>query len=161
MSSEGSEVSRLLLKLGKIIEKDEAIKSYCQEQFGKNHTVYIGINNEQAPPEDAYPLVVLFYAERFRGDGANRIRYAVEIGVGVFNDHLNAELPDNPNLYVYIGLRQAEDLRELVENAVFKSRFGKTDIEGDTRSEVYFPLFRSNTLITIELVASSRTPMER
>lgn len=150
---------QILTALGKALSADEAITQYCQNEFGKDRKVYLGIDNLDPPPADEYPLIVVYYVERFRGEGASRIRYAAEIGVGVHNKDI-AHV-EGSNLHEYTGLRQAEELRELVEDAVLRTRLGKIDVAGDTRSEAYYPVFRANTLIVLETIRSSRGPAVR
>jgi len=156
-----SEVSEILLMLGEALVNDEDIKQFCQDNFGRDQTVFVGMNNEDTPADDEYPLIVIFYAERVVGDSSNINCFASEIGAGVRNKNLE----ETGKLKVYTGMIQVEDLREIIETAIFAYRlkhpreFGKINVSGDTRSETYYPIFRSNTLITIEKIRTSRKPI--
>lgn len=157
--------SELLLIIGTHLEQDAEIKAWSNTNFGKDHTVYIGLDTESPPVESEYPLVIIFYVERLRGEGSRLQTFATEIGTGIFNKELiKPDESGSPNLKVYKGLFQVEDFRELVEESLFRAMpkiQGKVDVSGETTTDVFFPFFRSNTLISMEFIRTSRKPLGR
>lgn len=152
--------SDLLILLGTKIEESQELKDWSQTHFGKDHTVYIGIDQENPPEETDYPLIVIFYIERIRGESDKRITYSAEIGAGIFKE--GVVFPDqteNPNLKSYAGLPLVEEFRELLEDVLLYSKIGLVDVTGETTTEVYYPFFRSNTLFSLEFIRTSRKPL--
>jgi len=144
--------TELLEKLANILADDQDIKTFCQAQFGRAQTVYLGVNPESPPEQDEYPVIILFYAERTKGESNALIQFLIEVGIAVYNE----EIRTDANKKIFSGLEQVEDLRELVETAILDSHLGKIDVNGETHVEVYFPLFGSHTAITIAIPRSSR-----
>ena len=81
--------------------------------------------------------------------------YACELGFGVYCESIK----EDGNIREYEGLRLVEDFREYGENAVLRARIGKVSVDGETKSETLYPLFRSSTLVTFDFPRSKRGPM--
>jgi hypothetical protein len=155
--------SDLLITIGKVLEENQDLKDWCNTNFSKPQTVYLGLDTENPPAQEDYPLIMVFYVERLRGESDTRQTFSVEIGAGIFKKELvKPEATQNPNLKAYTGLLLVEQFRELVEDTLFKSMpkiGGKIDVTGETTTEVYYPFFRSNTLVSADFVRTSRTPL--
>ena len=142
-------------KIAHALANDEALMNWCNDKFGKIPIVYIGHNEENPPIVANYPIIVIFYVERARGEDTARIIYACELGFGVYCESIK----EDGNIREYEGLRLVEDFREYGENAVLRARIGKVSVDGETKSETLYPLFRSSTLVTFDFPRSKRGPM--
>jgi hypothetical protein len=150
-----SSVTEFMDKIASALESDEILTVWCNAKFGKAPIIYIGHNEENPPVAANYPIIVIFYAERARGEDTSRIIYACELGFGVYSE----EIKVSGNVREYEGLRLVENFREYGENAILRARMGKVNVDGETKSETFYPLFRSNTLVTFDFPRSKRGPM--
>lgn len=146
----------LLGKITSTLSSDPLITSWCQETFGKIHTVCIDID-ENSPPDPAteYPVVAVTSLRQTRGNSMREITWELEIGVGVIQENVETE----GNTKVLIGFVQAETLRELVEDALYQARIADTGTRGETGSISHYPLFISGTAIPIKQLKSNRQRM--
>lgn len=136
---------------------DSGLTAWCTAQFGRAPTVWLGIDNNQPPAESDYPVVAIATVEQARGLGRGEIGWRVMIGVGLVND----ELLSVGLARTYTGFLQAETLRELAENALYRARIpGLTvglDSEAEASSESYHPLYVSYTTMLISALKSTRS----
>lgn len=135
---------------------DTELTAWCVDQFGQVATVWLGIDNNQPPAESEYPIVAIATVEQSRGGGRGEIGWRLMIGVGVINE----ELDSDGSARTYTGFLQAETLRELAENALYRSRIpGMTvslDSEAEASSESYHPLYVSYTTVIVSALKSTR-----
>lgn len=135
---------------------DTELTAWCVDQFGQVATVWLGIDSNQPPAESEYPIVAIATVEQARGGGRGEIGWRLMIGVGVIND----ELVSDGSARTYTGFLQAETLRELSENALYRVRIpGLTvglDSEAEASSESYHPLYVSYTTVMISALKSTR-----
>lgn len=163
--------SEFLTKLQDLITLDADVKAYCQTNYGKDPLVFLGSDDEDPPdPETDYPVIVIFAVDRDeRGEGDNITRYSAEVGVGIVNDTVETGVSGKKT---YPGKKQAEELRELVEDAIFKRQGAgdggnliglnaSVDIVGGSQSDALFPIFRSDTVIQLKRKRTSRNPLGR
>lgn len=136
---------------------DADIETYCQAQFSKSVTVYLGSDPDDPPPAVDYPLVVIYAVPRAaRGQVSREISREIVLGAGVYNDTIDRATPKQ---VTYEGFPQAERLRELAETCVLAALLGtKVDVGSETFTSVIFPIFRSDTRIEINERASQRGP---
>jgi hypothetical protein len=156
--------STLLTITRDVLAADEGIKAYTQDKYSKDPLVILGNDEEDPPTQADYPVIIIFAVDRAeRGESEKTLRYNLEIGVGVVNSTIDTATLGKKT---YPGKVEAEELRELVEDALFK-RQGATglnaslDIVGGTQSDVDFPIFRSDTIIEIKQNRTSRNPLGR
>ena len=140
-----------------VVGTDDGIKDFCITNYGRAPVVYLGIDDENPPSQGEMPVIVIYEAPRsMKGEDSRVMIYECEIGVVIYQDAITV----NGNIKTYDGLVEVEELRELVESATLKDRLGKVSVHGDTSTEYWFPIFRSNTTISLERVRSSREPLE-
>jgi hypothetical protein len=131
-----------------ILIADESLIAWCNENYERAQTVYVGVNNEDPPdPDTTYPVLILFSATRQKSANVAVVRYSVELGAGI----KDSSITDNSGNITYDGLLNVCALRELAENAIMRSCIGKIDINSDTWDDMLFPLFASNSLIEVEI----------
>ncbi len=138
--------SELLVRVKAVLQADTALTAWSQEHYSKNHTVYSGINNEDPPPETAYPLLVIFGVERRKSANNDRVIYSVEIGAGVFDD----DVSDESDNRVHEGFGRVLEFRQLAESALITAHIAKADVNSDTITELLFPYFISNAMVEFE-----------
>jgi hypothetical protein len=149
----------LLEKLRDILVADADILAWCMDHYDKRHTVYLGVNDEDLPdPAAKYPVLVIYYAERKKSANVQVVVYQAEIGAGISDDDITGT--DGDLHVTYEGLARVAELRELAERAIEKSHIGKVDVNGETSSDILFPLFSSNTILEIEWPKDYSRPVQ-
>ena len=151
--------AEVLLAAQAALLSDAELKAWCTAQFGQAATVWLGIDNNQPPAESEYPVVAIASVEQARGGGRGEIGWRLMVGVGVINE----ELDSDGSARTYTGFLQAETLRELAENALYRARVqGLTvglDSEAEASSESYHPLYVSYTTVIVSALKSTRRGM--
>lgn len=136
-----------------ILAADKDVLAWCQANFARDLTVYVGIDEAQpAPPED-YPLAAVIDLRARAGNTANRRAWDLLLGLGVVQETITV----NGNIHTYDGFLQAEELRDLAENALLKGLSRPRVSAGGWSARInMFPTFVSYTLISTEEIASRR-----
>lgn len=143
------------------LASDADIIEYCVENFGKRHKVFLDVDSRNLPRKDEYPIIVIFDIERDeKGDSDNMIKYHVNIAAAIIQP-LKTQVKAQDNVTVISetqeGKIQVEELRRLIEAAVFDARIAtKTDVLGATYKDDIYPLFRTDTQIQLCYKRSSR-----
>lgn len=131
---------------------DTTLNSWCTAQFGKAPSVFLGIDENRPPAEEDYPLIAVVGVEQVRGQDRRELEWRVFLGVGVVND----EITQSGSVRTRTGILQAETLRELAENALYRARLCDTESAGDASGESYHPLYVSYTTVTVRALKSTR-----
>ena len=142
----------LLTRLGTALAESPALLAWSQEKYGKDHTVYIGTNDEQPAPASEYPVIALTDVAEIHGNSAGMRTWNLGIGCGIINE----DLTDGGRLKTYEGMTDAEQLRELVEGVLKQERFCKVTFGGETAPLNIYPIFVSYTVATIEVIHTRR-----
>ena len=144
--------AELLQTMRDALAVDPHLHAWCLDQFGKAPSVHLGIDENDPPTDGDYPVVALVGVEQVRGESAREIEWRVILGVGV----VNPEIVQSGIVRTQTGLLQAETLRELSENALYRARLCDVDSAGDASSESYHPLYVSYTTVSIRHLKSTR-----
>lgn len=149
--------AELLRLMQSTLIADSALGAWCQAELGRAPTIWLGIDEQNPPPEDDYPLVAIVGVDQLRGGARAEIQWQVHLGAGV----VNPEITTNLNARSYSGLMQAETLRELAENALYRARLPAVNIEstGEASSVGYHPLYVSYTTVIVSALRSLRKPL--
>jgi hypothetical protein len=142
----------LLTAIRDALAADTALEAWCQEQFVKSATILLGLDERDPPGENDYPLVAIVGCTQERGDMARELSWKVFVGVGVVNEEIVIET----NTKTATGLLQAEELRELAENAIYRARIASGASAGEASTESYYPLFVSYTTITFTALRTTQ-----
>ncbi len=145
--------AELLEKIKNTFAADEILTSWCQQTFGRPQTVFIDIDENNPPdPESDYPVIAVTDIREVRGDSSREIMYELEFGVGVVQE----EIEINGNAKTMKGFVQAESLRELAEDALYRAKIADSSSRSETGSVSCFPLFISGTTINFKQLRTNR-----
>jgi len=142
----------LLTAIRDTIANDQALRAWCNAEFGSGPTVCLGIDDNNKPKPEDYPVVAVVGVEQIRGQAGRENLWIVELGVAVRNE----EIKVSGNILTRTGFLQAETLRELAEDAVYRARILPPETQGESSSYVIHPVYASHTILTIHQAASSR-----
>jgi len=136
------------------IRDDAELKQYCQGKYSKNQTVFLGFNPADLPDSSYFPVVVIAGVDSLEIT-ASRRKWRIRLGINIENDTIDTSIA---NSVTYEGFVDAEELREKVEEAIFRLRekLGRVEIEGNTIEDSLFDLFASETSIIVEQYRSQR-----
>lgn len=152
--SEIRNVEDILALIQETLAANTDIEYYSQQKYSKSCRVFVGIDEDNPPKQEDYPVIIIFSVNRAeRGESSKFVVYEAVIGVGVVNESCVVDGKKT----TYIGMAEAERLRELVEAALFGKVAHKTDVQGQTSSEIIFPLFRSDTVIKLSFIQTSQS----
>jgi hypothetical protein len=147
---------QLIEQIRTALADDAAVTAWCVEHFGKSHTVFIDVDERQPPdPSTDYPAIVVTGLSQVRGDSHRDLAWELEIGVGVVNE----EIVESGNTKTMTGFCQAETLRELAENAIYRAGIGSVTTRAESGSASFFPLFISGSVIPITTLKTTRRAM--
>ncbi len=146
------DTQELLTAIRDALAADEALNAWCKAQFGTGATVFLGIDDASPPTPDDYPVVAVMGADQARGQAGLEHEWNVEIGVGVENSKIDI----SGDKITRTGLLQAEKLRELAEDAVYRARILPMETRSESFSEYRHPVYQSFSVFTIRQAASSR-----
>lgn len=136
---------------------DTTLTDWCTAQFGSAPTVWLGVDDQHPPVETDYPLVSIVGVEQIRSAATRgSVDWRISIGAGIINE----SLVSSGSSRIYPGMHQAETLRELAEDALYRARLSgvavNIDSNGESSSESYHPLYVSYTTILISGLKSTR-----
>lgn len=144
--------TEVLQAMSNALADDAALNSWCTAQFGKAPSVFLGIDENRPPAEEDYPVIALVGVEQARGQDRRELEWRVFLGVGVVND----EIIQSGSIRTRSGFLQAETLREVAENALYRARLCDIESAGDASGESYHPLYVSYTTVTVRALKSTR-----
>lgn len=141
--------------IGSALTTDATFLAFCQAQFAKAPAVYIGVDEQDPPPESAYPVAAVTDVREISSVEENRRTFEIDIGFGV----VNTEKAVNGNRTTFSGFIQAERFREAGELAILRAlQSVQVRFAGDAGRIHAYPTFVSYTTLTVEEVASRRSP---
>lgn len=136
------------------IKTDQAIAAWCQQKYGRQHKVYVGIDEENPPAEADYPLVAIMPAGHKWGIKSRTETARVILLCGVVQKAVDAA----GNVVELRGVSEVEMFRRMVEERLYKAGLLVADSETESLSGYFFPVFTSGVEVTIEMRLSSRGP---
>ena len=136
------------------VKADSAITAWCQQKYGRQHKVYVGIDEENPPPEAEYPLIAIIPAGHKWGLKSRLEESRLIVVCGVVQEAVTS----SGNVVELAGVSEVETLRRLVEERLFKAGLLVADSEAESLSGYFFPVFTSGVEVTIETRLSSRGP---
>jgi hypothetical protein len=133
---------------------DQALQLWCRENLGKELVVQVGVDENNPPAVDTYPIAILVSCVEERGNARTQ-SFVLRLGCGLYNDTITTEGP----LTIYDGIVDAADFCNQVEAAIFRSGPGTFEVIGDEIPISFHPLHTTNTSVRCELGKSSRRPV--
>lgn len=145
---------QFMMAIASHLVSDRVLQDWCLETLGKEATIQVGVDEENPPDVDIYPIIVLVNCVQDRGD---RVRPSMRlaIGCGIYNKSVTEEL----RFKVYQGIVQGADFGNQVEASCFRSNLGSFEVVGEHIPISFHPIHVTNTSLQCELVKSSRRPM--
>ncbi len=133
--------------------EDKIMNDWCLEIFGRAHSVRIGIDDENPPdPDTEYPIVAVTDIRQMRGDSIRELSWELEFGVGIVQPDINDYIRGK----TMIGFVQAEQFRELAEEALYRAKIADLSANSDSGSLSRYPLFVSGSVMPIKILKSNR-----
>jgi len=135
---------------------DERISAWCVSNFGAAQTVFVGMDEQHPPdPDTDYPVIVITGIRQTRGDSDRELSWEIEIGAAVKNDATVTV----SNTTTYTGFGQAETLREMAEDAIFRAGIGTVGTRAESGASSAHPYYVSGSVIPITVLKSNRRAM--
>lgn len=151
--------SNFLLGLGADIAGDLELQEWCYTTFGKALTVFVGVDLENPPETEDYPVCALIDVVEKRGEGLGNQTFTLDFSVAVFDE----EIKTDGNLRIFSGLPKAAELKSRVESAILRSEMGFLSvnfIESDGLMAIA-PIFVGFSTAECEVLKTSRAALRR
>lgn len=147
--------------IAEIIEKikaatitDPDLVAWCTEFYGTSPTFVIGVDEDNPPSLEEYPIIACVGTETGRSTGDKDFTLAMYFGLGLNDPETNTQTGTR-----YMGSTRIETFRELFEDAVFGCRIpGKTTVQGESGDGPH-PLYVGYVTITINAPKSYMAAM--
>jgi hypothetical protein len=143
--------SQILEATRDALAADTALTDWCVAQFGTAPTILLGLDDKNPPAEDEYPLVALIGVDQERGNARREVDWRLHLGAGV----VNSAIVETGSTQTCTGMLQAETLREMAENALYRAGLVDLSTTGESSSESYHPLYVSYSMVTVSQLKST------
>ncbi len=157
MISEMTTSSTVMTTVRDILSADADIAAWCLQKYFDGPYVWLGLDERSLPDNTQYPMIAILSVTQSRSSDAHQIKWDIEINAVIHNDNITVSGRQS----TCDGLLDIEALRELIENALYKSRFATITSDGISMTISDFPLFESITKIVISVPASFRSGMSK
>jgi hypothetical protein len=111
-----ADMNTLLQALRDGIADATAIKTWCTTNYTRNHTVYVGLDQENPPDDDAYPIVSLYPISKGAGNSEEEKKHVFGVMLGIYDTALATG--GKTNVVEYKGVQNIEAFRKLVAAAI-------------------------------------------
>ena len=128
----------------------------------KSLTVYVGLDTEEQPPKEDYPLCIVYAVERTqKGNEVPDNIYQVATAIVISDDVIDVATEPTTGTVIrkYRGLYRVEELRDLIEREILRiTGIGaKINANGETFLQTMYPHFRAGTMFNFEYHKSLRS----
>ena len=148
--------AELIERTRDVLASDQTITTWCEQNFGRKHKVYVDVDEEKPPdPTTDYPAIVITNIRQSRGESVREITWELEFGVAL----VQASKEEAENSVTFTGFLQVETLRELAEDALYRAKIASINSNSETGSISAYPLFISGSVIPITQLKSNRHGM--
>jgi len=149
-------ISEILITIKDILVSDTQLSTYCHTIWGKNAKIFLGSNRQSPPEQSDMPIVMI---DSIAGKEQLGMRQKNKIAIGVII--VKNEILEAANFVDFPGFGLVEELREAVEDAIFRNqgffKGGKITVEeAESIPNFIFPVFASRTIIGIEHIILSQ-----
>jgi hypothetical protein len=93
-----SNINTILDNWKLIIALDPLIRAWTQATYSKDHTIYIGIDERDRPPDADYPCILLYPARKSSGYQKEVVEHIIGVSMGVINAQREPYLKELPGL---------------------------------------------------------------
>ena len=145
----------LINKLTAATAGNPDLVSWAEEHLGGRFYLFVGIDENNPPAAEYYPLVAITEIRIAGGGAGPRINYEIDMAAGIKNEEVSFD-PDN-QVYTYQGLARVDSFRARVFSALYLAGFGKISIkEGAAGQSAVHPLYVSGMTVQIEYINKIR-----
>jgi len=96
--------------------KDQAdILTWCTDNYGQGHKIYIGYDEENPPEQGDYPVIVITPSGQDRSINVDYGPMEVDIGYGLYDTTRS----ESDNVITYQGIENILAFRKIVEDTLF------------------------------------------
>lgn len=148
--------SELLQAVRDAIANDNTLTAWCQGRFGRGPLVLLGMDEQKPPQASEYPVIAVTGVTESLGEGKREVVREVFVGIGIHQEEIQEETTGERTVRTATGLLQAEELRRLVENAVYRARIAGLESRAESGAEAFYPLFVSYTVLTFTDLLTTR-----
>lgn len=150
------QVNEVLEKIRDFLADDNQIKAWCQAQYNKDQTVWLGTNINMPPDSYSMPAIVIDSVFE-RSQFGTRSSFKVLIGLLLNDDRKNSQL----GKVTFLGFLNCEKFREEVQKSILRAQKTlKAKIEfsdGGTFTNAVFPIWSGKMAVYVEyLVPANR-----
>jgi hypothetical protein len=147
-------IAELIEKIKAAVLTDPDLIAWCAATYGQSPTIVIGVDEDNPPALEDYPIIAFVGTETGRSTGDRDFTMSMYFGLGI-----NDPGKDTATGTEYMGTTRIETFRELFENAVFGCRIpGKTTVQGESGDSPH-PLYVGYVTITINAPKSYMAAM--
>jgi len=126
----------LLQSIQDALASSSEIQNYCFAEFGRNPKIYLGVDPNNLPSSDAdYPLIAITGITQSRGDKRPTIDWQIDVAIVIVQETIEQDV----DKITYKGFKQLEELREIVENAIYKAKILPADTDSEFRFSMQYP----------------------
>lgn len=143
-------INVILANIKTAIRTNSKLTGWCMENYGKTHKIFIGIDPENLPSADDYPLIVLRQSGKLGGLDIDNEKIEISMICGLYDDARNE---DNNGDVTYWGEYNQEMMRKLAMNALATADFDHGELfnwNSDVDPENQHPVYLIATNITIK-----------
>jgi hypothetical protein len=98
-----------------VLANDTAISDFCRSNYGKLHTVFLGIPIKQPPDEKDCPYIIINPGTNHEGNEVDERAYSLSVAWSVIDDQ--AFVVDG-NKVVMPGVKRVDNFGKLIMNAL-------------------------------------------
>ncbi|MBU0995967.1 MAG: hypothetical protein KJ737_26025 [Proteobacteria bacterium] len=144
--------AELLKEIQKSIVYDKTIDAWCKFTFDSYPTCYLGIDEQNPPVLDDYPIIAIVGVTQNRSDSTRELSWDIDLGVGIISEAVT----EVEGSKTYEGFLLAEELREKAENAILCLKPARISATGEAGTISYHPLYVSYSTINVKLKRGSQ-----
>jgi hypothetical protein len=143
--------SEMIRAIADALANDAAIKSWCNQYYSQNQTVFVGLDMENPPKSESLPYLVIVNAS----EDPNPEYRSWEIAIGMCIAESEIDTQQN-GVTVQNGFLKIEDLRDLVNDCFRGLRDFEIEMNAETYRESIFPLFACVLTASVKWMRSRR-----
>jgi len=130
------------------------IAAFCQDEYGADPTILVGLDQENPPRSTQYPILAVSGLTKSWGYSKQTESYMFSVFVGVYDETTTT----NSNVTTMTGLQNEHELRALVEKSLFNSFPASCVSNTETFFDVVFPFFCSIISFEVSMPRNTRVP---
>ena len=113
---QNEDLCKIGVKLAAHIDADQAVNTYCEANFGKKLTVYVGMLGALLAGTDSEPYIAIHDFAKVEGAGTSKAMYACIIAVSIQTDEECADY--GPNVVVSAQHQRLSELMSLIQDSL-------------------------------------------